>query len=344
MNLRVQPINNPKCWEAFLDEVSPPSFLHRWQWGETQRALGFPIERFGVYGDDGGTIVAVALFIETRARRGAFWLCPHGPVVYHERQLPEVLEALTPMIRARARERGMHFLRLSPLAKDTPQNNALFFQQGYRDAPIHQHPERAWILDITPAEDALLSQMRKSTRYSIKKAVADGVTIESTTAPDDVERFWRVYAETVDRQQFTPFSKQYLRTEFEMSSQSSNAVWMFARYRGEDISTALIVFDRSSGYYHHGASSNRWRQLTASHLMLWHAIQLAKKRGAQQFNFWGIAPENAPATHPWAGLTLFKKGFGGRSESYVHAKDYILSKRYWIAWGVETFRRKWRRL
>ncbi|RLE05174.1 MAG: peptidoglycan bridge formation protein FemAB, partial [Candidatus Aminicenantes bacterium] len=74
------------------------------------------------------------------------------------------------------------------------------------------------------------------------------------------------------------------------------------------------------------------------YLLLWKAIQEAKKRNCEIFNFWGIAPKNKPK-HPWQGLTFFKKGFGGYQKDLIHAQDLPMGRRYWLNWMVETFRR-----
>ena len=56
------------------------------------------------------------------------------------------------------------------------------------------------------------------------------------------------------------------------------------------------------------------------------------------YSFWGIAPEDE-LNHPWKGLTLFKKGFGGRAEEYVKTQDFIISKKYWFNYIIERLRK-----
>jgi lipid II:glycine glycyltransferase (peptidoglycan interpeptide bridge formation enzyme) len=75
------------------------------------------------------------------------------------------------------------------------------------------------------------------------------------------------------------------------------------------------------------------------------------KRGDRIYNVWGIAPplrsgnpnDQAPnPKHPFAGVTTFKTGFGGESLELIHCMDLPLSKKYWMTWGIENWR-KWRR-
>ena len=63
------------------------------------------------------------------------------------------------------------------------------------------------------------------------------------------------------------------------------------------------------------------------------------------YNFWGVVKyKHFYPGHPLYGFSLFKRGFGGDTFSYVHAKDYPLSIKYWFSWFIETVRRKKRGL
>jgi len=57
------------------------------------------------------------------------------------------------------------------------------------------------------------------------------------------------------------------------------------------------------------------------------------------YNFWGIAPDGSSPKHPFAGITHFKKGFGGKQIDLLRCQDLPLAPKYYINWGVETLRR-----
>ena len=48
--------------------------------------------------------------------------------------------------------------------------------------------------------------------------------------------------------------------------------------------------------------------------------------------------------HPWAGLTLFKMGFGGYKKEFVKTQDFPLSKLYWLTYIFEKIRKSKRGL
>jgi lipid II:glycine glycyltransferase (peptidoglycan interpeptide bridge formation enzyme) len=183
--------------------------------------------------------------------------------------------------------------------------------------------------------------MKKNTRYGINKAERDGITVTSSSKPEDIDIFWGLYDGTAKRQSFVPYSKKLIAAEFARFSATDRARWYFAHYKGEVVSTALIIFGSDSAFYHHGASLHAHSSITPSEFLQWKIILDAKARGLSRYNFWGVVPDEE-ADHPWAGLSKFKKGFGGYAEKYVHAQDYRLSWKYGITYVIETVRR-WKR-
>ena len=105
----------------------------------------------------------------------------------------------------------------------------------------------------------------------------------------------------------------------------------------------MIIFHSKRGFYHQGASLPS--KAPVSYLLQWEAIKEAKRRGCERYNFWGIVPDTKEnANHPWKGLSLFKKGFGGYEKDYLKTKDYPLSFRYWLVYVFEKIRKRKRHL
>lgn len=333
MNYTVREIQEQISWDNYYTHFAPDSFLHTWEWGEFQTD---PIHRIGIY-DETNTLQGIALLIHIQARRASYLLCPHGPLVDPEQK--EALLALLDYIIAYGKKLKVDFIRLAPIFADVPGNRTQFSLRAFRPAPIHTHPELSWILNLAPDEATLLANMRKTTRYSIRKAEKDGVTIRESVEPKAVDEFWDLYQATVARQKFIPFSKNYLQRELKTFAQRDMIRIFLADYQGQVVSGAMIIFTEQEAFYHQGASMQVNSKLTASYLLQWNAIQYAKKRGCQKYNFWGISPDNAPH-HPWAGLSLFKKGFGGQAYPYVPSQDLPLRRRYWLNWLIEKHRAK----
>ena len=335
-----QEIKDKKIWDDFVTSAPDHTFLHSWNWGEFNEQMGDKIWRMGVY--DGDKIIAAALIIRVHARRGNFLFVPHGPLSSENQDPKSVFSELIKKLKELARKESVSFIRISPLLQDSEENRKLFKELGFRPAPIHMHAEITWTLDLAPSEEELIKNMRKTTRNLIRRAERDGVKITISTDESDIEQFMKLYGETSERHSFTPFSSKYLKTQLAVFARDNSIAIFNAWYDNEILASAIVVFYGKSAYYHHGASIPS--KIPAAYLLQWEAIKEAKKRGHKYYNFWGIVPENAPKNHPWTGITLFKKGFGGFETDYVHAQDLQLSPMYWVNWAVEIVRRHRRNL
>jgi lipid II:glycine glycyltransferase (peptidoglycan interpeptide bridge formation enzyme) len=219
------------------------------------------------------------------------------------------------------------------------ENIKIFKDLGFREAPIHMHPEITWQLDITPPEEDLLMKMRKTTRYLIRQGIKNpDLKIIQSKKIEDVEIFNQLYRRTVSRHHFIPFSLDYLKNEFKAFLADNQVSIFFAKYKEEILASAIIIFWQKIAFYHQGASSLKHSKIPGSYLLQWEAIREAKKRGCELYNLWGIAPTDS-LKHPWRGLTLFKKGFGGYKKEYIKTQDFVLSKKYWLNYIVEKIRK-----
>ena len=333
--MEVKLIKEKATWENFLLGCSEKTFLQSWNWGKFQIKNGNKIWRFGIYDDN--SLLGIALVIKIAAKRGTFSFCPHGPIIKNPKF--EILNTLLEKLKEIAKEEGASFIRISPVWERNKENIEIFKNLGFREAPIHIHPELTWELDITPPEDNLLMQMRKTTRYLIRQAQKNSdVKIEMSQSLDNLEKFNELYRTTVDRHHFAPFSLDYLKNEVSVFLPDNQIVIFLGKYKEELIASAIIIFWQGIAFYHQGASSLRYPRISASYLLQWEATKEAKKRGCKIYNFWGIASTESKR-HPWAGLTLFKKGFGGYKKKYVKTQDLPLSSKYWLNYLVEKIRK-----
>lgn len=373
----IKEIDDPSIWNDFFDQNESPSFLQSWEWGEFQKSLGKSIWRLGVYEEK--KLLAIALVIKISSKRGRFLFIPHGPIFNEEQikdhqRIKNILHFLIKTLQELANKENFSFIRIAPFLTKTEESKKIFESLGFRVAPIYMHAETVWQLSLNLKEEQLLAQMRKTTRYLIKKAQRENIIIEKRTDKQAIEDFYQIYQETAKRERFIPFSKEFIKKEFEAFYKTGRAVFLFARLSSNpktksldsesmaDIATksisnqkitslineqedklkrfsylasALIIFTPSTAFYHQGASIHT--KIPSTYLLQWEAIKEAKKRGCQYYNFWGIYDDLRPKRTPksWRGLTLFKTGFGGEKISYLETMDYPLSFKYWLTFFWE---------
>ena len=68
--MKTRNINSKEAWESFLYQCQEKTFSDSWNWGEFQKKEGEKIWRLGIY--DGEELVASALVIKIKAKRGTF--------------------------------------------------------------------------------------------------------------------------------------------------------------------------------------------------------------------------------------------------------------------------------
>ncbi|MBU0546584.1 peptidoglycan bridge formation glycyltransferase FemA/FemB family protein [Patescibacteria group bacterium] len=342
--MEVKEIQKKEIWEEFLEKCEEKTFLQSWNWGEFQIKTQNKIWRLGI-GEE-NDLSAVCLLIKIEAKRGNFLFIPHGPIIQpqNEESKEEILKILLSKLKEFAVEEKVDFIRISPIWENSSENIKIFQELGFRKAPIHMHPELDWELDISSLEQEILAGMRKTTRYLIKQALKNS-DIEIIQSQDikDVDVFDKINQETVKRHNFTPFSSNYLKNQFSVFAPDNQIAIFFGKFKEEIVASGIFIFWQGIAFYHHGASSLKYSKIPIPYLLQWEAIKEAKKRGCKLFNFWGIAPEKNKS-HPWAGLSLFKKGFGGYEKEYVSAQDFPISNKYWLTFIFEKLRKIKRRL
>jgi serine/alanine adding enzyme len=142
-------------------------------------------------------------------------------------------------------------------------------------------PTVAWRLD---AGGDLYERMHRHHRRVVRKAVAAGVEVTATQAPDDLARFERLYEETMERQGaagFYFFPAEYWRA---LETNLRDHVVLFEA--GED-GALLCLAAPPWLHYHLGASSEAGRKLGANTLLFLEAARWAADLGYTRFHLGG---------------------------------------------------------
>jgi peptidoglycan pentaglycine glycine transferase (the first glycine) len=327
-------------WEELLLTADEYTFLQAWQFGELQKEMGNEYLRLVVNVE--GKPVMLSQMIIVDAKRGKVMQLRHAPVFLPgfydlgEGQRIEVANEFLAEIEDRARAMGCDFIRLQSLVRLDSGNELLKLIENsrYKRAQIHNiDAEKTLILDISREDEVLQENMRKQTRYSIRRAGKDGVTVKRYSDLEALDRFYEIHHDTTVRQKFTSYSHDYYRKSFSYTnsipeSKLSTEVFL-AEYQGKEIAGAIIVYFGRKAFYSDGGSLSAYAKIPASYLIQWEAIQRAKELGCETYNFWGgVSPDQENTNYPWYGIDLFKRGFGGERIEYMHAHDLGLSWKY----------------
>ena len=340
VHLQIITVTQKAVWERFVLSQAPQSFLQSWNWGETNRLLGKKIWRVGL--DVNRKLVGVALIIKETARRGSHLVIPGGPLF--DWQDDEVVSVFINYVSRLAREEKVWFVRVRPEIPDSGSAREYFSKAGFVRSHMHLHAQNTWVLDISRSLGDILAGMRKTTRYLVKKSgTIPELEIYMSNTTRDVVTLSGLQEQTVKRHNFVGFSRSAFDAEMTSFGGDNEALLFVCKYKGRPVAAAIIIFYAKVAYYHYSGSSLLFPGLPSSYFLQWAIIQEAKKRGCSLYNFWGISPTDDPK-HRFYGVTVFKKGFGGRRVDWLPAFDLPLSKLYWLTRAFEYSRKKVRRL
>lgn len=326
-------------WQQTLAEHPEANFLQSPAWGKVNELVGHKVILECQHDDTGPSANYWCQMIVKNAKRGRYLEIPGGPLL--DWNNTEVKQLVLSTIRAVAEREGCVFVRLRPQLKSSQLD--LLDGLQLRKAPMHLHAEHTVILDLKKSLDDLLKDMRRQTRYEVRRAAKLGLQTTWSNSEDIFHEFHQVQVATAERQHFVPPNSQMLLAEREAFGENTR-LYCTKTADGEPVAYGLILIDGTEAEYFEAASTELNYKLPGAYALQWQAIQDLKALGVERYNLWGIAPPDQPQ-HRYAGVTTFKKGFGGEVVEFVPAQDLVIKPlRYQFNLLVETIRRKRRKL
>jgi lipid II:glycine glycyltransferase (peptidoglycan interpeptide bridge formation enzyme) len=206
-------------------------------------------------------------------------------------------------------------------------------RMGFRRTRDRVQLLRTIAIDLTSDEQTIRRRQKPKWRYNTGLAARKGVTIRPAESLEEVQRWYELMEITRKRDRFAGHPFAYYRRAWELLGAAYQAQLLLAEYDGKLLAGAFITLIGKQGIYLYGASGNERRHLMPNHLLQWEAMRWAKAQGATLYDLWGIADSDDPA-HPEAGLTCFKRGWGGQVITYIGAFDYVYAPTpYLCFWG-----------
>ncbi len=299
-------------------------------YGEWQESLGREVRRFVVL--NGEEVIAYFQLIKYLLfREKSYYYIPYGPVTKNFSE--EFLELLRTELQIIAKKNNAVFTRLDFIPAVRRDENQKLLEKFFTKSALttysssHFQPRSEWFLDLNKTEEELLKEMHKGTRYSIHLASRKGITTEIVT--ENFEKYFETFYElmlgTAARNNFNLHHKVYYQNIFK-NLRRDNAYLGIAR-QGERILVIKLVirYGRVASCIFSG-SSDAHRELRPTYLVQWEIIREAKRLGHSFYSFGGIS--SAGVNHNWAGLTVFKKNFGGEEVRHSDFFD-LVTQPFW---------------
>lgn len=192
-------------------------------------------------------------------------------------------------------------------------------------------------LELKSCETILAKGLDSSVRRAVRKAEQAGVTIEFSSQPAAIERFYQLLALTRRRHGLPPQPMRFFSGLQPLLAAGQGTI-VLAQLHGETIAGAVYLFSGKTVHYKYGASDERHQQVRGNNLVMWRAISAFAKQRYTHLDFGRTSLDNE-------GLRTFKLNWGTK-ESVIHYWVRDVVTQTWIeapdrtsGWHTGVFRR-----
>ncbi len=306
-------ISESYIWDSFLQTTLNSCFTQAWSWADFKELEGYKTFRYGLFLNKqlvGGCI----FYLYPHSSKANLLIAPGGPIL--PKQCPEQgLHLLLEIATVIAKEMGAIALRIEPLWAQK-----LNCVTGFVRAPADMLPSETLLIDLCLPESKILAGMKPKGRYNLRLSWRYGVETEFRNDSQVIPLFYDLFWETVQRQQF--FGEPYgffinlCQTLFPVNMAEIG----LASWHGEILAAILVVYWGNHATYLYGGRSLNHPEVMANYALHFRAMQRAKTRGCQFYDFYGFTSDS---DHTYAKFSQFKSQFGGESITTIGAYDYF---------------------
>lgn len=184
------------------------------------------------------------------------------------------------------------------------------------DLGLELHPRIEFVVDLTRAEDELMSDFSSHHRRKLRKALKQDLELREAANMDAVQDFRRLQVASRDRRlergedigvlddsYYEDLGRKYFRHDL-------GRVFL-AVQDDEPVSAAFVSIHGGRALYVYGGSSDAGFSMDAPAFLFWSVFDRCRELGCTEFNLGGVPGGAEERGHPSHGLYRFKAGFGG---------------------------------
>jgi hypothetical protein len=172
-------------------------------------------------------------------------------------------------------------------------------------------------LQLDRSDEELLQGFRKTTRYNIRRALREGVQVDTAKCRADVREYLRIY-QRLEKERLFGIKATHVNRRIHWLLDSGRGTLLLAWHEGRLMGGAVLARTGRLCTYVWGATT-KTEQFSAGHLLQWRALQWAKSAGCTEYDFGNYWPGATQGPY-W-----FKAGFGGNLVHSVATRYMPLS-------------------
>jgi lipid II:glycine glycyltransferase (peptidoglycan interpeptide bridge formation enzyme) len=316
LTIRYLAADDRPVWDNFVRSFSG-CFMQSWAWSEFKELESYQIFRCGLFADQqlvGGSI----FYFYPNGQAANLLIAPGAPILAPEfaaigmKLLLEQAEKL-------AANHGAIALRIEPFFTEKPDYLVDFVR-----APMDLLPSETLLIDLRPTVPEMFAKMKPKGRYNLRLSQRYGVTTRFSTDPQMIAVFYDIFWETVQRQDFLGEPYGFFINLCQTLFAANMAEIGLASWRNQVLATVLVVYWGDRATYLYGGRADDHSKVMATYALHWAAMQRAKSRGCQFYDFYGYTHD---PNHAYAKFSQFKRQFGGTPVTTIGAHDYIFYDR-----------------
>lgn len=309
--------NLPDNWDEQQQKLNS-SVLQSAEWAKFQQSLGRR-----VYFDEAKTWSWVGFERISKGLR--YLMLPYGPTIRDDKKacLDSIIKTAT--------EAGFDFVRIEPIGTIDAQDLKDLHAREIKEVD----PQHTQLISLDIPLDQLRMNLRSGHRNPVNTATKRKVKVYSSQDSAELPDFLNLMHETAKHAGIKNYDDSYYQQLVATLMPSSVAKFYVATVNGKKASVS-IIYDWNGTRYYASAGNDQIlnRASQASVVNVWTMIADAKKAGMHTFDLWGVAPESASPSHKWAGISNFKRGFGGNTVGTIGTWDIPLRKTKYKAYEV----------
>ena len=307
----------PTVWDMQIAQLGG-GILQSTAWAEFQEIVG----REAVRASSAGEWAWQGFMRSSKGLR--YLILPYGPVV--QKNAAEALRSIV----FSAEEQEVDFVRIEPISAVT---EADLRAAGARKI-TEVDPQHTFVLDISQPEEDLRRGLQSGHRNRVNTTEKRGIVIRQVQDMSPMDDFLRLMADTAAHAHITNYPDSYYRHLAETLIGKDVASFYVSSVAGKVASVSLVYdWGDTRSYAHTGNDQALNREYKVAVSAAWKMIKDAKAAGLARFDLWGAAPDDS-ADHKWAGITAFKKGFGGERVTTLGTWDIPIKKTKYRAYQV----------
>lgn len=330
--------DQPLSWNEIVRKLPGAHFLQVSEWADVKRSVGWTREEFTWTDADHRTSGAAQLLIRSMrllrfGPRVSVGYIPRGPLIDWENR--EELTRVLKSLETTARKRALVFLKIDPevyisagindgsLSSEILPGDQLADElrdRGWKYSPEQIQFKNTMLLDLAGSEEDWLAHMKQKTRYNVRVAIKNGVTVRKARL-EELPMLYHMYAETADRDGFIIRPESYYLDVWTKYISAGMAEALIAEFDGFALAGLIYFHLGSRAWYVYGMSTNKMREKMPNYLLQWEAMRSAREKGCLVYDLWG-APDTLDASDPMFGVYRFKEGLGAELVRTIGAWDY----------------------